>query len=177
MELLRAGNKFGNRIVVDPLTTKRIQRQLCVLVKCKCGKEHFVQYKALRSGNANSCVSCSKLIEGREGNVSSAVWSQIKGRAKTKNIELTVSKQFLITLFKTQKGRCALTGRPLTFAIDKCGKWIPGTASLDRIDSNNGYTEGNVRWVHMDANMAKQSLTDNEFIQLCSEIISYSRGN
>ena len=42
--------------------------------------------------------------------------------------------------------------------------------SLDRIDSNNGYVEGNVQWVHKDVNMMKKDYNQEYFINICKLI-------
>ena len=71
-------------------------------------------------------------------------------------------------LAKRQKLICSLTGRKLTRE----------TISLDHIKpySKGGTNEiTNLRLVHIDANMAKQTLNDEEFLQLCKEIVSFKR--
>lgn len=42
------------------------------------------------------------------------------------------------------------------------------SASLDRIDSNQGYIEGNVRWVLKDINMIKGAYDNEYFVRLCN---------
>ena len=41
------------------------------------------------------------------------------------------------------------------------------TASLDRIDSNKGYVEGNVQWVHVDVNYMKLDYDQDYYINIC----------
>jgi len=45
------------------------------------------------------------------------------------------------------------------------------TASLDRINSDMGYVEGNVQWVHRDINFMKGCLSQHNFIHLCQLIV------
>lgn len=45
------------------------------------------------------------------------------------------------------------------------------TASIDRIDSSNGYIEDNIQWVHKDVNMMKQKMTNIELIEMCKLIV------
>lgn len=49
------------------------------------------------------------------------------------------------------------------------------TASLDRIDSNFGYTETNVQWVHKELNIMKWNLTDKSFVDWCEKILRNRR--
>lgn len=48
------------------------------------------------------------------------------------------------------------------------------TASLDRIDSNRGYTQDNVQWVHKDVNKMKMDLNQQIFVELCRAIAAHS---
>lgn len=41
------------------------------------------------------------------------------------------------------------------------------TVSLDRIDSNIGYIEGNVQWIHKALNNTKNTMPNDEFINWC----------
>jgi hypothetical protein len=44
------------------------------------------------------------------------------------------------------------------------------TASIDRIDSNLGYTESNVVWVHKDVNIMKNNFTKEYFLMMCQKV-------
>lgn len=44
------------------------------------------------------------------------------------------------------------------------------TASFDRIDSSEGYTQGNVQWVHTMVNMCKNKYPQVDFIQMCKAV-------
>lgn len=68
-------------------------------------------------------------------------------------------------LFDDQGGRCALTGRELTPGVN---------ASLDhRVPRSLGgkHELGNVRWVDLRANLAKQNLSEEEFLRLCRDVV------
>ena len=45
------------------------------------------------------------------------------------------------------------------------------TASIDRIDSNKGYIEDNVVWVHKDINIMKNKFSKEYFLMLCKKIV------
>jgi len=44
------------------------------------------------------------------------------------------------------------------------------TASLDRIDNEKGYVEGNVQWVHKDINNMKHTYPNDYFVNLCQQV-------
>lgn len=75
---------------------------------------------------------------------------------------------FLCNLYESQDGKCALSGRQLTFI---CGKGIiPTNISIDRIDPLGDYTEDNVRLVCRQANIMKQRMSDEELSDWCKDI-------
>jgi hypothetical protein len=49
--------------------------------------------------------------------------------------------------------------------------WDVVTASLDRIDNTKGYEEGNVWWVHKEANRLKNNYTLNDLLYWCRLIL------
>jgi hypothetical protein len=71
-------------------------------------------------------------------------------------------------LFEQQGRKCALTGEPIELQRGTS----PFTASLDRIDSDIGYIEGNVQWVHTDINIMKGVLSEARFCKLCEMVVS-----
>lgn len=77
----------------------------------------------------------------------------------------------LLDLWERQGGRCAYTGRVLTPGQD---------ASLDHIvprskgGSNHPH---NLQWVSAAVNTAKQDLSENEFLNLCAQVVAYRQGS
>lgn len=95
-----------------------------------------------------------------------------------KNIIRTIKKQekrlkngfnididFLMTLWENQKGTCALSGINMTYLKGK-GSHYYSNVSIDRIDSNKGYTKDNVWLVCIWANTAKSNLIFNHFKEM-----------
>jgi 5-methylcytosine-specific restriction endonuclease McrA len=69
-------------------------------------------------------------------------------------------------LWKRQRGVCPITGRRLNRE----------NAQLDHITPLKlGGSSGieNLRWVHRDVNYAKRDLLDEQFFQLCSDVVKY----
>jgi hypothetical protein len=74
---------------------------------------------------------------------------------------------YLKELWEVQKGICALTGLEMTL---ERGITPTRQASLDRIDSNKGYTKGNVQYVVMPINLAKNQMTDDAIKKWIADI-------
>lgn len=84
---------------------------------------------------------------------------------KNKN---SLSIDYLWDLFEKQNRKCALSGLEIKFGRN--GYSNETSASLDRIDNNKDYIEGNVRWVLKDINMIRGSYNNDYFINLCKAV-------
>ena len=79
-------------------------------------------------------------------------------------------------IYIAQDMKCALSGIPIVFANSmKLVQSGNTTASIDRKDSNIGYIEDNVQWVHKDINMMKQKMSNSELIKYCKLIVEYNK--
>lgn len=100
------------------------------------------------------------------GDISKYYWTRIQRGAKSRNIEFNITPEYVWNLWIEQNSRCKLTG------IELNHKTIyEVTASLDRVDSTKGYIEGNVQWIHKKINFCKNSLSDDEFINICYLVV------
>ena len=88
-----------------------------------------------------------------------------KRNAKAKGFKHELDAEFLKELWEKQRGLCALTGVKLGFIGSG---WC--AASIDRIDSNKGYTRNNVQWTCWRPNEAKSNMTNEDFINMCKAI-------
>lgn len=169
------GQKFGELTVISRSEIENGRsRWKC---KCSCTEYCVVEHRHLICGYSKSCGHLRKLI-GKDnktwrgcGEITGSYFSSIRFSAKNRGIEFNLTIEFLWELFLKQDRKCVLSGINLFFYISK--KYThTQTASLDRIDSNKGYTEDNVQWVHKDLNIFKKSLSDEEFIKWCHMISS-----
>ncbi len=109
-----------------------------------------------------------------EGLISLAWFNRIKFSAKARNLDFALTLQDLALLWRQQEGRCALTGVRLTPRRKPNGRNV-GNASLDRIDSAQGYIKSNVQFTTKQINICKQGLTQDEFITMCQQVFEHSQ--
>ena len=151
--------------------------------KCDCGQEIVLRYDILkyrpnRSCGCNSRKSDSTKYGSRSlvwkgiGDISNSYYRNLCGNAKQREFEINVDIAYLWNLFLKQGKKCALTGIPLMFNTRDYKH--DGNASLDRIDSKQGYIEGNLQWVHKDINRMKQHYNEQYFIEMCKKVIEYN---
>lgn len=88
----------------------------------------------------------------------------IKG-AKTRGLSFEVTVSDLTIQLIRQNGICSLSGRKISL--------LDNSASLDRINSNVGYTKDNIQWLYKPINTMKMALPQADFLQLCREIATH----
>lgn len=140
-----------------------------------CGKEQSYlrrNYAILSFKNNKECKSCSnKRVENsahkgwHRGVLRKSFARKYQASALLRNIEWSITFDYLADLLVEQDFKCALTGWDI-----KAMRSQKNTASLDRIDSSKGYIEGNVHWVHKMVNMCKQNYTQEDFIEMCNAV-------
>lgn len=84
-------------------------------------------------------------------------------KKKGKNIDFTITKEFLRELWDLQKGKCYYTGIEMRISARDKHPQHPQHPSLDRKDSNEGYTKENVVFCCQSINFAKSCYSENEF--------------
>lgn len=143
---------------------------------CDCGNEKIAGRHSLKH---NITKSCGCLYKGKNsynwkgcGDISSKYINSIRARAKKLKIEYNLDIKYLWDLYLQQNKKCAISGVDIVFS-ETYRSWQDKTASLDRIDSSQGYIIGNVQWLHKDINLMKLDHTQNEFINWCRVVANY----
>lgn len=142
--------------------------------ECKCGKIVTVGITRLNTKVTRSCgclkqdTNNARLWKGC-GEISLDTFSSIKRSAMSRNLQFDITIEYLWQLFQKQDSKCALSGVVISLHKHK-RNGIRATASLDRIDNNLGYIEGNVQWVHKHINICKHTYSNQEFIQMCNNV-------
>lgn len=173
----------------------RTERGVAVYkARCSCGKIENRNGSDIERGKSKRCKSCGVVERYRKEpntyvgpdspnwkgskDIPRAQFTKFQYGAKSRDIEFTLTIEDLQKLWEVQEGKCAYTGRELVFNNKSFkSKKYKGTAynfaSLDRIDSNKGYVEGNVQWVTQAINIAKQSYFHEEFLALVRDICTH----
>ncbi len=122
-----------------------------------------------------------KVKEYREQNRESVYYRIVRmlnaasTRARNKNIIFDLDLEFLLNLWESQNGACAVSGR--TFDLTRSNKRVNKNApSLDRIDCNKGYQKENVRLVTWQVNCAISEYGFEEFLEICQDVLNFNKG-
>lgn len=144
-------------------------------VKHHCGRVLVTNTTAIK--RQISCKGCkptgSKHYAWKGcGELPHDLFTTYKHSAIAKKLKFSISIEYLWNLFVSQNRRCALTGEELYFHKTFKSK-KDKTASPDRIDSNLGYVEGNIQWIHRDVNKLKKNIPNERFIQICLSVAKH----
>lgn len=176
--------KFGRLLVVERTSSARGGSVLWRCL-CDCGNEHLASTRHLnRNGRTGKSVvrscGCLQTRTGKEnpqwrgaGEISGKWWQRILHSANGTNMRrplaVEIDKDYGWELFLAQEGRCYFTGQPLKISNNASAN----TASVDRIDNEQGYIKSNVRWVHKHINIMKNRYTDSYFVDMCRRVAEY----
>ena len=168
------------------LETTVVNNRKHYTVKCACGYVGTRRCDFVDSGRSKECKVCSTKRTASThgtpnnfsgiGELSKTHYSHIKNSAAKRNIKFEVTIEYLWNLFMKQEKKCALTGQDLylsTSIKNSNPDWTKITASVDRIDSTEGYVEGNVQWVHKEINRLKNNYSQVDFIKMCKLVAEH----
>lgn len=150
------------------------------IIKCRrCGAEVYKQKSAVYC--SRSCKSAANYVKGRYRGINSqqkrerrgaSVESYIKFHLQAYRRSATISFEELYNIYLKQEGRCALTGVPLTWKLEK-GVTTWTNLSLDRIVPGGPYTAENIRLVCRIVNVMRHTLEDAELLSWCKLILEH----
>jgi hypothetical protein len=109
-----------------------------------------------------------------------------KRRNKEGGNECEITPEYLSEIYKNQNGVCPITGWKLIIPLNtngwkdkgsrgyaKCDN--PRNASLDRIDNSKPYINGNVRFISVMANYARNDFEDSDVIEFGKAIAKHHK--
>ena len=97
-----------------------------------------------------------------------------RDRSRDRGQEFTLTAGFVSDLLKSH-ARCAITNRAFDFSPPSDGTHFNRDRfSIDRIDSSRGYTPDNVQLVTVAANMAKNSMSTEQLVDLAVDIARHA---
>jgi hypothetical protein len=99
-----------------------------------------------------------------------------RSQFKKRRIDFALTLADLVEQWNKQGGICPYTGYTMTLP-ETSHKHLksPFMASMDRIDSSKGYVKGNVEFVCVSANFAKNSFPKEEMLKFWQNIPNHSQ--
>lgn len=165
--------KFNHLVALKPIkvpkSTGHNHYTWAWICQCECGNIVTKIGSKLLCEKRHHCGCKTKENSKRTAykDITGETFARYKRIAKQRKLEFNVTIEFLWRLYIKQDRKCALTGIPLIFSDNG----LKHKASLDRINSNRGYTEDNVQWVIKEVNIFKLAQDEKEFYEICKKIV------
>lgn len=178
-------------MITEPIKIKRKYKEghwIGDLLKCTvCGEakkeEFFSPHKKekYRNGKHSACRDCmNKQSAGRRVNkkddlayylirLLGGLKNKLKHKEKYKSFLFEITKNDVLSLYEKQNGKCAISGIKMTHFTNE-GR-ILYNLSVDRIDSDKGYTIDNIQLLCTIINTMKSTLSNEEFVEICKLIV------
>lgn len=149
---------YNGGSVGDPYSTyydlDAFRRAGSFVVAAKRGRVEEVANACRKAGFLTSVIWKVELVECRW--TAELTQAKLEEIARNDSVEFIEPNQGMNSVSKDQK---------TPKSNDKSG-----CASLDRIDSQKGYSENNVQWAHKVVNKMNMNVSQKEFIGWCSKI-------
>jgi hypothetical protein len=100
--------------------------------------------------------------------------SAARQRAKNKGKDFDIDIDFVQSLWESQGGLCALTGKKMGLRADKNSQESFSSFSIDRIDSSKGYTKDNVQLIMWGVNCMKSNMDMKLFFDFVSMVHTFN---
>lgn len=134
--------------------------------KCQyCGETDPSKFEP---NNHITCKHCKNRLayEREHKDMETALYHRSLDSAYRRGLEFNLSKEYIKAILEEQNYKCFYTGEKLIN-----GKDLFTQPSIDRIDSNKGYVEGNIVICTVIANTMKQELTINNLYAILHKFI------
>lgn len=169
---IKIGHKYNKLTVLEFIGGNKFGRKQYKCL-CDCGNITICTTLNLKNDYVKGCMKCRPKKKSQSiGKISRGFYSSIKHQAKKRQKQFSISQEYVSYLYDKQRGRCALSN--ILLETTEGTIFWGGTASLDRINSSQGYIEGNVQWLHKDVNRMKWELPQEEFINICGLVYKNS---
>jgi len=151
-----------------------MERRVCKVCKQEKDIDQYEEYHHSKT-RRTMCYRCLYDQRTKKYTSSSKAFiermvSQLKSGRRRQGVDFDLDAEFFLKMFEDQDGRCAVTGRKMTWQRkpDRRNDW---NISIDRIDPKGEYEPNNVRLVCKRVNLVKHNMTDEE-LKDWSETIS-----
>jgi hypothetical protein len=139
---------------LTPLEQYKNNRCGKIKTLCHCGEIFYLYIKRFLNGKTTQCKRCNQTSKFQCGDLSTVKLWGCYQRALQNHWEYNLTSEYMWDLFLKQDRKCIYSKELLTTI----------NASVDRINSKNGYIIGNVQWVDKYVNRIKWKLSEEEFL-------------
>lgn len=170
LEVVCSNPKCGKQFLKDK---SEVDRNL------KIGRENYCSRSCVGKAHSEHLLEYVEMYKDNLINFSDNRKDKYSGlrehltRVKKRNKDYNITLDDLLTQWLKQDGNCIYSGVKLNHP--KNGDNNITTASLDRIDSSIGYVKGNIQFISIACNYAKNNMTHEDMLTLCKIISNFNK--
>lgn len=171
-----SGKRFGRWIVIR-FSRLDVHKNAYWLCKCDCGTERDVVSSSLTTGDSKSCGCQRDELNSKRSkkefglsNFTSLYWNYFMG-AKHRKLDFLLTKEDFRELVSKPCYYCGIEPLQKYKGTDQPEEFIYN--GVDRVDNNKGYTEDNVVTCCKACNIAKHTMTQQEFYDWIIRVYSH----
>jgi len=169
--IIKSIEQFYYKTYTSKTTGEKYKRYRSECINCS--KEYALVYNE----NNSELISLKKKekITVHKNNIRFHVQNKIATWRKASIIPSDLTVDYLVNLYNKQDGYCFYTGEKMLFGwVD--GKINHNSLSLDKLDPEKGYVQGNVVWCTYLINTMKQNLNEQQFYNTINNIFNTTYG-
>lgn len=140
--------------------------------KCKKCQTKISKLRYASKSDEERKIYIAKGKKWRTENIIRVRLLAAKNRAIKKKIDFDIDEEYILKLLQSQDYKCKYSKIPLDLNVIGSDKGLLNnyTLSIDRINSNKGYTKDNIVLVAAIVNAMKNDLQESEFLNVVKEI-------
>lgn len=176
------GKRFGSLVAVAATTQRNHNGTIMWLVRCDCGKEKLVPSTKLAGGEIASC-GCKayrrgpRTTKGHSG--LNALLKRYHEAARKRRLDFTLTLFQFKTLTSSSCYYCGISPYKVIYGSQgdckEHGKYVHN--GVDRVDSSIGYTPDNCVACCMTCNLAKHTLSTQQFLDWIERVYLHNFTN
>lgn len=158
-------------------TLRYVVSKRCVPCQIRLSKEGYKRAYAERNKN-----NIERYHANKQENHTDISWRvniayrNARQRSMKFGRPFNITKEYLQELYFEQGCKCPISGRDFVLTLSEEFKTHPDSPSLDRVDNDKGYVQGNVRFVTYQVNTALNQFGEDSLIELCKNILENYHG-
>lgn len=170
---VKEGNVYGHMEVLSFAGTEKGRSKF--LCKCVCGNEKILWSSNLRDGKTVSC-GCKRLLKDSMTVVVNSIFSDYRARAIKKNLDFSLERALFQGKIDTECFYCdsLASNTKQIICKDESFNKSYDYNGLDRIDNTKGYLEDNVVACCKTCNVAKNTMTHEEYLQFIKRVYEFN---
>jgi 5-methylcytosine-specific restriction endonuclease McrA len=164
---IKPGDRFGSLVAEKYLYRNKYYRRV-FLFRCDCGNVKEIESNSIKQGKTKSC-GCG-IVKGNKlrsipyrNSEQTRVFNNYITSSRKRNLKFSLSKEYFTMLTQMNCAYCGSKPSNGRTVYEKKDPYL--FSGIDRVDNSKGYVVGNVVACCKTCNIAKASMTLEQFVE------------